>query len=275
MFSSFVRSHGFAILTVLAAAGWSCSGVSEEARLQSQADVNLGRGLYADEHDVRGAIVAWERAIRRDPENAEAHLYLGQVLGSQGLFTRAEPHLREAVRLYAVQAETDETRRGALAESRNSLGVVLINLDRFDDAIAVLRAATEELTYGSQHLAWGNLGLALLRKGSMPEAVAALQRAVSLQAGFCVGHARLGEAYLRLNDQAHALESLDAALNSTSPGCNQIQSAWRDRARVRIALHQPERAREDIDHCVAIDAASPEGQECAALGRTVSAGGTP
>jgi len=134
--------------------------VSEETRQQAQTDVNLGRGLYADEHDVRGAIVAWERAIRRDPENAEAHLYLGQVYGQQNLNDRAEPLLRRAVALYERQAVDDERQRAPLAESRNSLAVVLTNMGRHDEAIALLRQVTQEITYGSPHLAWGNLGLA-------------------------------------------------------------------------------------------------------------------
>lgn len=258
------------LITWLSAAGWACSGVSEEARLQSQADVQLGRGLYADEHDTRGAIVAWERAIRRDPENAEGHLYLGQIYGEQGLYERAEPTLRRAVALYEVQARDEERLRAPLAEARNSLGVVLVNRDRFDEAIALFRQVTGELTYASQHLAWGNLGWALTKKGQYREAITALERSIAIQPNFCVGNARLGTAYYRLNDHAHALEALDRALNSTQPGCNGIQGAWLDRARVRIQLHQPERAREDLRRCIELEASTPEGRECAELGRSVA-----
>jgi len=265
-------SPSFACLIIcLASAGWACSGVSEETRQQAQTDVNLGRGLYADEHDVRGAIVAWERAIRRDPENAEAHLYLGQVYGQQNLNDRAEPLLRRAVALYERQAVDDERQRAPLAESRNSLAVVLTNMGRHDEAIALLRQVTQEITYGSPHLAWGNLGLALLRKGQAQEAVTALQRAVAQQPNFCVGNARLGEAYYRLNDFGHALEAFDHALSTQQAGCDRIQSAYLNRARVRIQLHQAEQARADLTRCIELDATTPEGAECAQLGRSVVA----
>lgn len=244
--------------------------MSEEARLQSQADVNLGRGLYADEHDVRGAIVAWERAIRRDPGNAEAHLYLGQVYGQQEQYERAERTLRRAVELYDRQSQEEERARAPLAEARNSLGVVLLHLNRADEAIALFRQVTQELTYGSQHLAWGNLGWAFLRKRQYQEAVAPLERAVAIQPNFCVGWSRLGEAHYHRNDYGHALEAFDRALGTSQQGCDRLQGAWLYRARVRIQLRQPDRARDDLRRCIELEASTPEGRECAELGRSVS-----
>ena len=258
----------------VSAAGWSCSGVSEEAKQQARDSVDHGIG-YLRECDaqgrcnVAGAIVAWERAIRLDPENADAHRYLGTQLGLQGEFVRAEPFLRRAVTLYERQSPEDERLRAPLADARVTLGVVLVNLDRADEAIPFLRAATEEITYNSPHLAWGNLGWAYLRKNQFREAVTALDRAVSIQRDFCVGNARLGEAYFRLNDYGHALDALDRALTTAQPGCDRLQGAWLARARVRAQLHQPDRAREDIQRCIALDASTDDGRACAELGRSV------
>jgi tetratricopeptide (TPR) repeat protein len=271
MFGTSLRT---AFLTILVAAGWACSGVSEEARQQSAESVEHGLG-YLRECDAQGrcnvsaAIVAWERAIRLNPDNADAHRYLGTQFGSEGRFERAETHLRRAVHLYERQSAEDERLRALLAESRVTLGVVLVNLGRADEAIPLFRAAIEEITYTSQHLAWGNLGWALLRKGRFQEAAEALQRAVAIQPNFCVGYARLGEALYRLNEYGRALEALDRALGTEQPGCDRLQGAWLDRARVRVQLHQPERAREDLQRCIALDATTPEGRACAELGRSV------
>ncbi len=257
----------------LVVAGWSCTGITDEAREQAVADVNLGRGLYAPEQgasDVRAAIVAWERAIRRDPGNAEAHLYLGQVMGEQGLFARAEPLLRRSMALYQSKVDEDERLRAPFSEARNSLAVVLINLGRPREAIPLLLEVTTEVTYPSPHLAWGNLGLAYLRAGRIPEATTALSRAVTIQGEFCVGFARLGEAYLRGNDLPHAVEALDRALSNTARGCDRIQSAYLHRAQARVQLHEPERAREDLARCTALGGGTPEGRECAELGRSVA-----
>ncbi len=63
MFNNSLRT---AFLTILVAAGWACSGVSDEARQQSAESVEHGLG-YLRECDAQGrcnvpaAIVAWCR----------------------------------------------------------------------------------------------------------------------------------------------------------------------------------------------------------------------
>ncbi|MDB4929977.1 MAG: hypothetical protein JWM10_2461 [Myxococcaceae bacterium] len=226
--------------------------------------------MFAEEHNAEGAIPHLERAIRLDPENAEAHVTLGLVFGQLGYFNRAEAPLRRAVELFTAQSVNNEALRSSLADARNSLGVVLMNLGRYDDALPILRLATEEITYGSQHLALGNYGLALIHRQRYPEAIEVLQRAVRRQPTFCVGNARLGEAYARANDAAHAVEALDRAIATTVAGCDQVQVAFLWRAKARIELHQPDAAREDLQRCITLGATTPEGQECASLGRSVA-----
>ncbi|MBI5513631.1 MAG: tetratricopeptide repeat protein [Deltaproteobacteria bacterium] len=252
--------------------GWACRGVSEDARLQSQAQVNLGRSQYADEHNLRAALESLERAVRLDPENAEAHLVLGHLYGVQALWERAQSLLERSVELYVRDAAEDERARSPLAEARNHLAQVYINRGRFDDAIALERLVTTEVLYDAQHLAWGNLGLAYLRKGDLTQAVEALSRAVQIQPQFCVGRYRLGEAYYRQEDYAHALEALNAALSTPQEACQGIQAAYLVRGQVRVRLHQPDEAREDLARCVALAADTPEGRLCAELGRSVAVG---
>ncbi|MFO0626740.1 MAG: tetratricopeptide repeat protein [Polyangiales bacterium] len=227
--------------------------------------MDLGRAQYADENNPSAAIVSWERAIRRNPENAEAHLYLGQALGEIGQLERAETLLRRAVALYGTQSVEDERLRALLAEARNSLGAVLINLRRYDDALAVLRPAAQELTYTSQHLVLGNIGLALLRKGTLDEAAQTLERAVAMQPQFCVGFTRLGELRLQQADATRAIEALDRALAIPLRGCNAIQEAWLLRARAHTQLQHAEQARGDLQRCVEIAPRSAEGLACARL----------
>ncbi len=263
------------MVAVLAVAGWACSGVSEEARTQSAADVEHGLG-YLQECDAQGrcnvaaAVVAWERAIRLDPENADAHRYLGVQLLIQGNFARAEQLLRRAMTLYERRAVDDERLRSPLAEVRNTLGVVLMNTGRTDEALPLFRAASDEITYPTPHLAYGNLGWALSRKGQYREAVTALERSVAAQPRFCVGWARLGEAFNHLNEHEHALAALDHALDASQQGCDRNQGAFLERARAHIQLHHTDQARDDLRHCVELDATTTEGRECADLGRSVS-----
>ncbi len=255
------------LLLCFASAGWSCTGANEEARNQSQAEVNLARAMFTEEHNPRGAIAAAEAAIRHDGESPDAYMVLGQIYGAEGLYDRAEAPLRRAVALYIREGDTA---RAQLAEARNALGAVLVNLQRYDEAITVLRPVTEEVLYASPHLAWGNLGNAYLRQGDYHRAVEALQRSVGYQQEFCVGRFHLGEAFHRLGDEGHALEELNRAVGTRQTGCDHIQEAFLVRAEVHVALHQPDAAQLDIARCVALDAQTPTGQACTVLGRSVT-----
>ena len=254
-------SLGFLVLS-------SCSGVSEENRGRSQREYELAVSLYRDERNVRRALVALERSLQLDPENAEAHLLVGQLYGESALYDRAEPHLRRAVALFAVIAADDPEKIARLDEAKNSLGAALVNLDRAGEAVPLLREVVADVHYQSPHLSLGNLGMAYVALHQYANAVEVLQRAVTVRPDFCVGHYRLGEAYLRLNDDAHALESLDRALNNPAQGCNRIQPALRARGEAHAHLHQPDAAREDFTHCRDLNPNSRDGRECASQLRT-------
>lgn len=221
--------------------------------------------MFAEEHNPQGAIVPLERAIRLDPENADAHRSLGVVYGFLGMFARAEAPLRRAIALYVEQSQTNEALRAELADTRNSLATVLINLERWDEALPLLRQANDEITYGAAHLALGNLGWVLLHRNQLPEAIDALQRAVRRQPNFCVGNMRLGEAYMRSNDAAHAVEALDRAITTQQDGCDRLQGAFLWRARAHTALNQTDAAREDLQRCVALGNGTPDGRACVEL----------
>lgn len=249
----------------------SCTGATEENRGRSQREYELAVSLYRDERNVRGALVALERSLQLDPDNAEAHLLVGQLYGESALYDRAEPHLRRAVALFTRLAVDDPEKLARLDEAKNSLGAALVNLGRSQEALPMLREVVADVHYPSPHLALGNLGMAYSAVRQYPQAIETLQRAVAIRPDFCVGHYRLGEAYLHLNDDLHALESLDRALNNPAAGCNQIQPALRVRGEVHVHLHQPDAARTDFARCRDLNPNTRDGRECASQLRTSEA----
>lgn len=248
-----------------------CTGVGEENRGRSQREYELAVSLYRDERNVRGALVALERSLQLDPENAEAHLLLGQLYGESGLYDRAEPQLRRAVELFTQLSANDPEKLARLGEAKNSLGAALVNLGRAEAALPILREVSADVHYPSTHLALGNLGAAYIALRQYREAAQVLERAVAARPDFCVGTYRLGEAYLHLNDQTRALEVLDRALGTHAVGCDRIQPAFRIRGEVHAQLHQPDAARLDFTRCRDLDPSSRDGQECARMLRTVEA----
>jgi protein O-GlcNAc transferase len=117
-------------------------------------------------------------AIKRNPEIAEYHTFLGNALIDQGKLDEATASLHHALTL-----------KPDLASAYGSLGAILTRKHQPEAAIAHLRRAIEispKLAGAHQ-----NLGAALYTQGQMNEAIVSLRTAITLEPG-------LGEAYVNL-----------------------------------------------------------------------------
>jgi tetratricopeptide (TPR) repeat protein len=143
----------------------------------------------------------------------------------------------------------------------------LIELERYDDAIGVLRkSATDELNT-APHLAWGNLGLAQLRQGEYQEAVKSTMEAVRIQPRFCVGYYTMGQALWQLQQLKDAERALVNAIEADETCSNdrRLQGAWRLRGEVRARLGHRQDAIADLERCVELDPSSNDGRMCQTL----------
>src|SRR5690606_18257527 len=136
---------------------------------------------------------------------------------------------------------------------------------KYTEAVAVLKPLSDDILYQTPENAWGNLGWAYLKLGKLDAAVDALARSVAIQPSFCVGHYRLAQAYERKQDHAGAIRAYTHALSVDNARCKGLQDAYFGRGRVRAHENQTEAAADDLRHCVALDAATPTGQNCQAL----------
>jgi tetratricopeptide (TPR) repeat protein len=202
-------------------------------------------------------------ALEMDPENAEAILFLGYLDVERREFLEAERNLREGIRLLVEQQRL----ASALAEARNLLGLVLLELNRVDEALEVLRLSATDAMNVSPHLAWGNIGLALLRKQDYAGALEALQQAVSIQPRFCVGFARMGEVMVAQANYEGAEQALSRALEA-DPSCAThvaLQNAWRLRGEARAHHGHREDAISDFERCVELAPSTQDGARCQAF----------
>ena len=275
------REPRFALARALALAGRHDDAIGEYAELLSQdatdveAMVQAGLTVRAV-GDLADAQRWLEHAERLDPDRAEVHLHLGEVLYNRGLADAALERLERAVEL-----DPDD------ADAYHLLGFVLGDLGRHDDARAAttralalnpamarseanlsleptttLRAQARRSPEGSRggrsnlpacdgsHLAHFNLGLAFRHKGYLAEAgreyLLALdrgeERGLVLQA--------LAEVRLLQHDTAAAIAIYDELL-AEAP---QSPKLWNERG---VALHQAGRvdeARASYETAVAADA---------------------
>jgi tetratricopeptide (TPR) repeat protein len=216
--------------------------------------------VAADEFNkgnLRSALVHAQRALELDEENHQAQLlaatiYLGFCATSESecRLPEAEKHARTALKL-----------KPDFASATNTLGVILIRQQRYDEAISVLKPLTENMVYSTPELAWGNLGQAYLEKGDADQAILSLKKAIALQPGFCVGSYRLGLAYERKGDWRAATQAYTSTLDNTFEQCK-FADAYEARARASLKLNEVQGARADLEQCVRVGAGSAVARRC-------------
>ncbi|MGB8330657.1 MAG: tetratricopeptide repeat protein [Polyangiales bacterium] len=253
---------GFVWLAYLGAGCATTTGAGTPNSERSYREFQLAASLR-DEGQMASAIEHLRTALDLDPNNAEAHLLLGFIQMERRDYGSAGEQLRDAIKLLEKQKRGGST----LAEARNIYGLCLIELGRYDEAIAVLQqSATDELNT-APHLAWGNLGLAQLQSGEYQEAVKSTMEAVRIEPRFCVGYYTMGQALWHLQQLQDAERALVNAVGA-DPSCandRRLQGAWRLRGEVRARLGHRRDAVADLERCVELDPYSNDGQMCQTL----------
>jgi Flp pilus assembly protein TadD len=169
----------------------------------SSPDVARGIKLLED-GDFKGARAAFEAAVQKNPKDADAQYYLAVTLEKGGDKAGAEKGYREALKL-----------KPDMDEAAINLAALLVEGEKWDDAIALLRPAVAR--HGTDAGLHTNLALALAGKGDVAGATTEFEAAVKLTPNdamllFTYGHAL---AVLKQGDAAVAKLKLarDAAGN--------------------------------------------------------------
>ncbi|HEY3593568.1 MAG TPA: tetratricopeptide repeat protein [Polyangiaceae bacterium] len=247
-------------VVVSACASGGRGPTSPDTDRESDAEYDVARDLFLSRRDPRGALAHVQRALSLNDQNAEAlhfealiYLYLCSASAIDCRLPDAEVAARRAVKL-----------KPDFLEAANTLGVILTQEKKYDDAIAVLQPLASNILYQTPWDAWGNLGLAYLEKGKADDAIEALRRSIAAEPRFCVGNYRLGLAYEKKGDLSAAREAFSRALETDRPECQQLQDAFEARARVYSKSKNCDLARGDWEKCQKISMDSPAGRRCTA-----------
>jgi Tfp pilus assembly protein PilF len=260
-----------ALVTLGAAA---CASRPKRDPDQSLALYQLGVDNYRNRR-VEAAIEELGKALKADPENAEAHNLLGiitlnqghdyvmQVEGAGCLKGRDAEMVREdAVRKFR-EAETHFRRalalRPSFSEASNNLAATLLQLQDWDGAIGAASEALKDATYTQPEFARANLGWAYFHKKDLQRAWKELHEAASRAPGFCVGRYRLAKVYVERGDMDEAAQEADAVV--ADPRCP-IQEAFLLAGLVHQRRKNPERAKALFDRCSTMAPKSCVADEC-------------
>lgn len=256
-----------ALIAVLAVIIGSACGGSESSYEDSERSMRqyeLAVGLRG-EGNVPGALQTLYKALEMDPQNARAHLLLANMFlldreDNLPLYDqKSEEHFREVLRIQASDEKKPE--QTLKAEALNGLGVLRIHQGRYQDAVAELLKAVEDIFNRDAYMAWGNLGWAYFHLGNYEKAADSLVRSVKLHPRFCVGYFRLGSTYLKMRQFEKAEQALTSAI-SVDERCAAFQDAFHLRGEARMNLGTREDARADFERCMEIEANNDTGKSC-------------
>lgn len=250
---------GAGIGVLLGGCGMFATRPAGDLEKMSESEASLAADLWQRQGQTREALDHALKAVEYDPDNADAAhitalLYLDFCRTSQigeCRLDEAERHARRAI-----------LKRKDFLEAQNTLAVVLIHQKRYGESVDLLIPLTENMLYGTPEIAWGNLGWAYLMQDEPKKAIPALRRAVAAQPLFCVGSYRLGLAYSRTGAMESAVEAFDRALSTDAPGCERLQDAYFERARVHLALGREQSTMADLDRCLDLSKSTETGRQC-------------
>lgn len=161
--------------------------------------VDKGGSLLIELQLHAEALARFEQSDRVHPGRSET--LIGKALCFQALMQR-----EEAVANYAMALGIDAKNYVA----RNNMGVVLLDIGRFEEAAAHFRKVTEARPDVVK--AFSNLGLALTHLKRFDEALAVFDRAVKLDANFAEAINNRGNALRQLDRAEQALADFDRAI---------------------------------------------------------------
>lgn len=189
--------------------------VAEPARPFMDAS-GAGASAYAS-GNYESALEQYQKAIEKDPDDAESQSNLGQVLVRLGRVEEALPHYERAIALIPRRWAY----RFNLARAQGLLG-------RWDEAIANYEVAQQ--LFPDDYATTFNLALALHKKGNDAAAIEQYQKAIALAPDDASFRFALALSYERLQRRAEAAAAYQDYLRLAP------QAGDAEQVRQRIAL---------------------------------------
>ena len=180
-----------------------CGGCGASQEQVKKAQGHVGEGVAVWKTDQQSAYVYFQKALKEDPNNRDAHYYVALIYAMQEKFPQAEAEIREV-----LDIDPD------YPEGYNFLGQVLVKQNRRDEAIQAYRTALSYPLYSTPDVAYYQLGLVLELEGDMPGASEAFTNALKVSPSTvqpALVHLELGRVYYKLGEDAKARESLARA----------------------------------------------------------------
>lgn len=174
----------------------ACSSTGELSPKKKQDAAQYNAQLaaqYLQRGELEQAREKLLKALDQDDKNALAHVTYAKLQSRVSQPAKADIHFKRALEL-----EPDEP------EHRNSYGIYLCEIEKFDDAKKQFRAAADNPYYRTPEYALDNAGLCMLDAQQLTEAESYLREALRVNPQFA-------NAYLHMADLMHRMQRLTVA----------------------------------------------------------------
>lgn len=228
-----------------------CSSAQVEAKKRQEKATfhyKLAAG-YFHAHSVDLAIRELMKSFRYDDNHADSRYLFGFILFGRKRHEEAVLNFKRALK-----------RRPKFFAARNHLGVTYLELERWQDAIDVLKPLLKEATYTTPYLPYNNIGWAYMKLGQLDKAGKHLQMAVFVNPRFCQGHRNLGLLAEKRGDRIGAQRHLESATTR----CPKVATFHFSLANLYCRGGAAKKAEAAYQRCKAIAGASLLGKRCAA-----------
>jgi len=187
-------------MLLLAVVVLSGCALTEKSRKEASYHYQMGVS-YLGEKNYTGALVELTEAEKVDPDDPEILHRLGQAYFYKKKYEIAEEKYRKAI-----------SKRPSFSQARNDLGVVYLEMNRWNDAIREFRIVTEDIFYANQTDAGINLALAYLGKGDHDHALASVKAVLAANPENLQARLTLGRVYFASGRANLAVEEYREAL---------------------------------------------------------------
>jgi type IV pilus assembly protein PilF len=187
------------LLTILVGIG-GCGPTLEERRQKANTQIEIAVAELKREKFAE-ALKAFEKARKIYPDDPQIYNGIGLIYLHQQQYQKAIEEFNKAVRV-------DPN----FTDAHNNLGTTYAYLKQWDNAIAEFKITVDDAFYRALDLARYNLGLALMEKGDLVEAVKEFHTAVQINPKFSRAVDKYGVALFRLNRLQESIKQFKQAI---------------------------------------------------------------
>jgi len=178
------------------------SACATSQAVQKKASYHYQMGLsYLGENNITGALVELTEAEKYDSDNPDLQFNLGRAYFLKEHYDIAEQKFIRALKL-----------KPEFSEARLNLGLVYLQLKRWDEAVFQFKLVTEDIFYQNHDLAAVNLGIAYMNKGEYGRALVTLRSVVENDPRNPIAKVYLGQVYLKADKVELAIMEFNNAL---------------------------------------------------------------